>query len=124
MSQSNKSRGNQSATLISRTEIGVALLVFVAYVTGMDYLNIITALEGTEHFDRGLTLLTAMPKSGQLTFTGQGDMIGWVCGVAKRHRLDHEDLMVTMAYMLEQRMLKAVDLGLDGLYMVGIPDTF
>ena len=96
----------------------------LAYVPPMDYLNILTALEGTEHFNRGLTLLNALPKSGQLTFIGEGDMIGWVCGVAKRNRVDHQDLMTTMAFMLEEEMLKAVDLGLDGLYMVGVPGTF
>lgn len=90
----------------------------------MDYLNILTALDNSEHFDRGLTLLNSLPKSGQLTFIGRHDMIAWVCGVAQRNRYDHYDLMTTMAFMLEEGMLRTMDLDLDGLFMVGIPSTF
>lgn len=90
----------------------------------MNYFNIITALEGTEHFNTGMTLLNALPRSGQLTFTGERDMIGWVYSVAKRSRTDHMDLFNTMAYMIEENMLCHADLGLGGVFMVGIPASF
>ena len=90
----------------------------------MNYFDIIIALEGSEHFNPGMTLLNALPRSGQLTFMHRGDMIGWVLSVSRRTRVDHEVLMVAMAHMVNEGMLEVHDLGLNGLFMVGIPATF